>query len=128
MVMLLCAWVSEEFTIPSYTSIFFVIVITSKQTWQYVILLHNISKKLDVRFSPCLEITCPELEALANGQIAYSSQSKNGTYEIGTQALFVCDNGFTLVGTSERVCFIDDQLDTIGNWTSVTPFFQGVYM
>ena len=59
-----------------------------------------------------------------NGQIEYSDANENGTFGIGTQALYSCDTGYALVGESERVCFVEDALDTVGNWNPSAPTCQ----
>ncbi len=47
---------------------------------------------------------CPDLTAIQNGGISYSTVSANGYRRVTTVATHNCNTGFTLTGTSMRTC------------------------
>ncbi|XP_064384999.1 E-selectin-like [Halichondria panicea] len=62
-----------------------------------------------------LFITCPPLNDPSNGTVTYNVESDN--LEFGTQAIYSCDNGFSLVGNTTRTC--------TGDGSSTTSSFDG---
>ncbi|XP_064385205.1 E-selectin-like [Halichondria panicea] len=63
----------------------------------------------------CEVITCPRLSDPSNGTVTYNVES--GNFEFGTQAIYSCDNGFSLVGNTTRTC--------TGDGSSTTSSFDG---
>ena len=64
-------------------------------------------------------IECPALTAPMNGQVSYDMTSP---YQIGTEATFTCNAGFSLNGAVDMLtCADDDQLDTVGTWGGTEP-------
>ncbi|XP_036091169.1 C4b-binding protein alpha chain-like [Rousettus aegyptiacus] len=48
----------------------------------------------------CTKILCPQLGELQNGQIIYS----HGTFQLGSQAHYICNEGYYLLGTKVLYC------------------------
>ncbi len=67
-------------------------------------------------------IVCPSLE-LFNGDIIYSTEFEaNATiYTIGTEAIQTCNAGYTLAGSTVRVC---EQVNENGMWSGIASFCQ----
>ena len=64
-------------------------------------------------------IVCPALTAPTNGQVSYDMTSP---YQIGTEATFTCNAGFSLNGAVDMLtCADDDQSDTVGTWGGTEP-------
>ena len=62
---------------------------------------------------------CPALTAPMNGQVSYDMTSP---YQIGTEATFTCNAGFSLNGAVDMLtCADDDQSDTVGTWGGTEP-------
>ena len=51
-------------------------------------------------------IECPALSPIANGTITYAPDT-TADYDQGTVAIYICDDGFNLVGDMQRTCQID---------------------
>ena len=66
-------------------------------------------------------ITCPSLNAPANGTVIY-----NVDLEFGTLAVYSCDTGFSLLGNSSRTC-TGDGSNTTGAFDGEVPTCEGEY-
>ena len=55
-----------------------------------------------------------------NGNITYGVDD-TPDYDLGTNAIYNCNYGYSLNGTNVRTCVQDDQLDTVGNWSGRMP-------
>ena len=69
-------------------------------------------------------ITCPPLNDLSNGTVTYNVESDN--LEFGTQAIYSCDNGFSLVGNTTRTC-TGDGSSTTSSFDGEAPTCEGEY-
>ncbi len=67
-------------------------------------------------------ITCSPLSDPSNGTVAYNVES----LEFGTQAIYSCDNGFSLVGNTTRTC-TGDGTNTTGSFDEEAPTCEGEY-
>ncbi len=67
-------------------------------------------------------ITCPPLNDPANGTVIY-----NVELEFGTQALYGCDTGFSLVGNITRTC-TGDGSSTTGAFDGEAPTCEGKHL
>ncbi len=67
---------------------------------------------------------CNELEAIANGIISYAPDNQGPEYDLGTVATYSCDDGFILIGSSNRVC--EDDGDILGTFAGIAPSCERV--
>ncbi len=67
-------------------------------------------------------ITCPTLNAPANGQVSYSTFTS--TYFVGTVASYSCDTGYGLNGGDVMSTCEGDGSNTNGVWDGVVPTCQ----
>ena len=58
-------------------------------------------------------VGCPNLSAPAHGSVDYISG-----VDVGSQAIYSCEQGYSLVGISTRVCQSD------GTWSGQPPLCQ----
>ena len=59
---------------------------------------------------------CPALLELGNGNVVYSGDTDGvAPYEIGSNATFSCNAGYSLVGDKVRTCV--EGTDTGGEWS-----------
>lgn len=68
-------------------------------------------------------ITCSALSTISNGVISYVPDTTD-PYDYLTNAVFSCNTGFYLVGTSARVCE-GDGTSPQGVWSGTTPLCRG---
>ncbi len=58
------------------------------------------------RYSPTATAQCPPLPEIANGVFSYSPDI-TPDYDVGTMAIYLCENGFVLSGDDTRDCQSD---------------------
>jgi len=63
--------------------------------------------------SSCTEVDCSRPEQLQNGTVSYDGTGYNMLVE------YKCDEGFSLIGSSTRVCKTD------GKWSGEEPVCEG---
>lgn len=68
-------------------------------------------------------ITCTDLPALENGQIAYSMDATS-PHQFETVATFSCDPGYALVGEYRSSTCGGDSSNTDGSWSGSLPSCQ----
>ena len=70
-------------------------------------------------------IMCTDLPTPDNGQVSYASDT-TAPYDFGTEATYVCNSGFGIVGSRTRMC-TGNNSTTIGTWTVTAPTCEGTY-
>ena len=59
-----------------------------------------------------------------NGYIEYTTEHHTN-HTVNSTATYSCNEGYALVGDRQRVCFNDNQQDTIGQWSGSAPSCKG---
>ncbi len=66
-------------------------------------------------------ITCAQLSNPANGSVMFNGViNPNGSWVFGAEAVYSCNAGFSLVGSSMRTCTGDGSSAT-GNFDDIAP-------
>ncbi len=71
-------------------------------------------------------ITCPSLGNLINGLVMFTGLFNSRDWEFGTEAVYSCNTGFSLIGNSNRTC-TGDGSSTTGSFNGVAPTCEGKY-
>ena len=90
------------------------------------IICHIVKWELNFTFSTV--ITCPALNSITNGSIEYLvAELKNETerFAIGVVAQYSCASGYSLIGSFNRTCIEDDEIDIEGVWSGEDPTCLG---
>ncbi len=81
--------------------------------------LLQLSASLLITLFPCAEITCSDVSALENGDIAYNTEDTD-VRPINTVATYRCNDGYILSGDTTRTC------KSSGMWSgSEAPICEG---
>ena len=71
-------------------------------------------------------ITCPALPAVDNGMVVYFENTTASSYDFGTQAMYKCNESYTLVrGDAVRTCVGNGSSPT-GVWNGTSPSCSGI--
>jgi len=72
----------------------------------------------------CTAIRCPDIPDPDNGDIVFSPDTI-ALFDLATEASYVCDRGFALVGGDETSICVVDPVVNDGIWTGERPNCTG---
>ncbi len=81
------------------------------------------SVSITCHLSNPVAVTCPPLNSISNGSIAYSPDSPQ-RFTFDTVAAHSCNEGYYLVGRGIRTC-VGDGSTILGQWSGVPPMCTG---
>ena len=73
------------------------------------------------------ESACPDLTALLNGVINYSTKSNNGYRRVSTVAIHICNTGYDFVESVHRT-YQANITCTVSGWEGTEPTCTGEFM